>query len=254
MPEPSTTIEHYDRYWERVEDSYPAYPTIRHRKRFILNALDRLRRAKRGRFSVFDFGCGEGTLLAEIQRRYSLGEDDVGGCDIAPGAVARAGEKVRSRHLRAEPFPALNRTFDAIVCSEVIEHTTEYRRLLQWMHGALEPGGELILTTQAGKIHASDVYTGHTQHFVIGELTALLRELGYEVEYRRLWGFPLFTIQKYLTDVNFDSIRTAYLEGGLSARKRVVFALAYALYFLHDAIPFGPQIYIRARKPVGSGR
>ena len=31
-----------DQYWQNTEDSYPYYPTVRHRKRFILRALKKI--------------------------------------------------------------------------------------------------------------------------------------------------------------------------------------------------------------------
>jgi len=49
--------------------------------------------------------------------------------------------------------------------------------------------------------------------------------------------------------VRFDRIRKNYLEGTLTLRKKIVFTIAYFVYVLHDLIPFGPQIYIVARKP-----
>jgi hypothetical protein len=112
----------------------------------------------------------------------------------------------------------------------------------------LVDGGRLILTTQAGKIHASDKYTGHTQHFEIAHLEAVLKHLGFEIEKSRPWGFPFFTLQKYLTNLRFEKVRQNYLEGELTLRKRCVFEIAYFLFYLHDFIKLGPQIYIVARK------
>jgi hypothetical protein len=34
----------------------------------------------------------------------------------------------------------------------------------------------------------------------------------------------------------------------MTARKRLVFDLTHAAYFVHDLIPFGPQLYVVARK------
>jgi hypothetical protein len=130
----------------------------------------------------------------------------------------------------------------------VIEHTKDYFYILRWIKNNLAEGGRLILTTQAGKIHASDKYTGHTQHFEITHLDAVLKHLGFEIEKSRAWGFPFFTLQKYLTNLRFEKVRLNYLEGELSLRKRFVFETAYILFYLHDLIRLGPQIYITAKK------
>lgn len=243
---PDGTEYNPDHYWDSTEASYPHYPTVRHRKRFILNAIARATLPQG--FTVFDFGCGEATLLRTIADRFSMDDDRLGGCDISGRAIESAQKKLRSPYLYHALFPALPRSFDIMTCSEVIEHTRGYREILEWMYRNLTPGGLLILTTQTGKIHGSDRYTGHTQHFVKRELDQLLRDIGFMVERSFLWGWPFFTLQKYLTDFRFQDIQSGYLEGGMNARKRLIFDLAYTSYSLHDCIPFGPQIYITARK------
>lgn len=235
-----------DAYWDNTEGSYPHYPTVRHRKRFIINTIRK--GAPKKLFTVFDFGCGEASLLQSIQTRFDLPDDALGGCDISDKAVLSARKKLKTPYLYHALFPVLPMPFDIMVCSEVIEHTTEYRDILVWMHRNLVPGGLLILSTQTGTIHGSDRYTGHTQHFQKKELVALLRATGYRLEKSYLWGWPLFTLQKCFTDICFEHIQKAYLEGSISLRKKFVFDLAYTAYFLHDLIPFGPQMYIIARK------
>lgn len=235
-----------DHYWEATEGSYPYYPTVRHRKRFILNAIARTKLPQN--FTVFDFGCGEASLLKSIQNRFHLRDEQLGGCDVSGRAVVIAKRKLQSPYFYHALYPNCPKQFNAMICSEVIEHTRDYAEILRWMYKNLASGGLMILTTQTGKIHGSDRYTGHTQHFKKHELYALLREIGYSIEHSYLWGWPFFTLQKYMTDFHFEKIQQNYLEGGLSLRKKLVFALAYAAYRLHDLIPYGPQIYITARK------
>ncbi len=235
-----------DHYWEATEGSYPHYPTVRHRKRFILNAIQSAQLSPG--FSVFDFGCGEASLLKSIQNRFRLQDGQLGGCDVSGRAVVSAKRKLKSPYFFHALYPECPKQFDVMICSEVIEHTRNYAEILRWMYKNLAPGGLMILTTQTGKIHGSDRYTGHTQHFRKRELDTLLREIGYSIERSYLWGWPFFTLQKYMTDIRFAKIQRNYLEGGLSLRKKCVFALAYAAYGVHDLIPYGPQIYITARK------
>ena len=64
----------------------------------------------------------------------------------------------------------------------------------------------------------------------------------------RYWGFPLFTLQKWVTKRNVDSIRDRYMHGELDWKKRAIFKATYYVYFLHDAIAKGPQIFIHAQK------
>ncbi len=244
------TAARADAYWSSTEESYAHYPTVRHRIRFVLGALRR-HGIRAGR-AVFDYGCGEGTLLATLQRELGLSAADVAGCDISRRAVEVAAARTGSVRLHAESPPRVAGRYDAIVCCEVVEHTPAYREILRWISAHLADGGLLVLTTQSGLIHASDRYTGHTQHFELAALRRALRDEGLEPRSGRAWGWPLFTLQKYATDVRFDRVRAGYLEGHMTPRKRLVFGLTYAAYFVHDLIPFGPQLYLVARKPRSS--
>ena len=234
-----------DIYWEKTGIPYPHYPTVRHRKRFIVNSIRGFKAETKDLF-VFVYGCGEGDVLKEVRRKLGLSDEQLGGCDISDKAIEAVRREVDSRYLYKSAFPRLDRKCDIIICSELIEHTRDFPEVLHWIKDNLSADGLLILTTQSGKIHASDRYTGHTQHFDIGELNRALKRLGFEVERSRLWGFPFFSLQKYLTDVSFEKVRSGYLEGNLTCRKRLVFGVAYLLYFVHDLIGFGPQIYIVA--------
>lgn len=244
-----TSLEGYepDTYWANTQASYPHYPTVRHRARFILAVLRKVLRG--GETTVFDYGCGEGTLLRRIHDELHVPADRLAGCDISPRAVEIARRQIGSPALYDQVYPEIERTFDVVICTEVIEHTTEYRKILAWVADHLAPGGTFIVTTQSGKIHQSDLYTGHTQHFRLGALKEELKSAGMTIASARLWGWPLFTLQKYLTDFRFQKIRENYLDGELSFRKRLVFQLAYLAYFAHDLIPYGPQIYVVAKKP-----
>jgi protoporphyrinogen oxidase/SAM-dependent methyltransferase len=235
-----------DVYWTDTGIAYPYYPTVRHRKRFIVNELKKY--GVNSNTFIFDYGCGEGSVLNEIKSVFGLGDHQLAGCDISIKAVEMARRGLKSQHLYAEVFPKLSRKCDFIICSEVIEHTKDYFHILNWISNNLAVGGTVILTTQAGKIHASDRYTGHTQHFEITHLDAVLKHLGFEIEKTRLWGFPFFTLQKYLTNLRFEKVKQNYLEGRLTLRKKIVFEIANFLFRLHDFVKFGPQIYIVAKK------
>ncbi len=236
-----------DRYWHDTAASYSYYPTVRHRSRFILGVLRQL--GPMNDTVVFDYGCGDGTLLGRIRDTFGLRYDQMAGCDLSNTAVDLAMQKLGSSHIHNQPCPAIKQRFTTIICSEVIEHTTEHEETLQWIADHLVPGGITILTTQGGRVHACDRYTGHTQHFRTASLISWIEGLGLKVIYARKWGFPLFWLQKYLTNFRFRAVRENYLDGPLTLRKRLVFRMAYALYFMHDLIPLGPQIYLVARRP-----
>ncbi len=233
-------------YWEKTENAYAYYPTVRHRKRFIIDNL------KYFNFDentfVFDYGCGEGGILSEVKNKFNLESNQLGGFDVAENVILKLKEKFSSPHFYCEKLPVLDKKCSVVICSEVIEHTEKYEDIINWIYNNLDKNGLLLLTTQSGKIHASDLYTGHTQHFKIKELKSLLKNKGFKIHKSYLWGFPLFSLQKYLTDIRFKDIQKNYLEGNMTLRKKIVFNITYFLYFAHDLIKKGPQIYITASK------
>ncbi len=197
---------------------------------------------------VFDYGSGAGILLEEIKERHELGDGDLGGCDISLAGIAAARRRLPGGTFFAQEFPRLDRPIDVAITSEVIEHTVEYRAVLEWLVNNLRPGGELVITTPGGTMDPPDEYYGHIQHFTLEQLTSILEELGCTVRVARYWGFPFFALQKWVTKRNFESVRDRYMHGELDLAKKAIFTVTYYVYLLHDLVSKGPQIFIHARK------
>jgi len=242
-----TEVIDYEEHWANSVETYKNHPTSRHRRRFVMNRLERID-PRPGMF-VFDYGSGAGLLLEEIKARFNLPDSDLGGCDISHTGIAAAQKRLPGGHFIAAEFPDVERKIDVAITSEVIEHTAEYRKVLEWLADHLKPGGDLIITTPGGTMDPPDQYYGHIQHFTLEQLTSILRELGLTIVVARYWGFPLFTLQKWVTRRNFDRIREHYMHGELDLKKKLIFGATYYAYQLHDLVPKGPQIFIHARKP-----
>lgn len=236
----------YDEHWAMSLDTYQNHPTSRHRRRFVLRALERIP-GIRDAF-VFDYGCGAGLILAEAASRFGLKDGHVGGCDVSKTALALVREQFPEGCFFLGKFPELDRAIDVVVCTEVLEHTTEYEAVIAWFHAHLRDAGWLILTTPGTPMDPPDEYYGHTQHFTRRQLRQLLNDTGFDVIQLRRWGWPLFTLQKWITKRYFNAIKAGYMEGALSPKKRAIFTLAYWIYFIHDLAPWGPQIFLVARK------
>ena len=243
-----TSVIDYDEHWAISGISYSFQPTVRHRMRFILNCLQHL--PLDDNTFLFDYGCGMGACLRAIQGRFGLRGNQLGGCDLSANGVAITTRRVNSPYILHAAYPKLDKLCDIAVCSEVIEHTSEYREILGWIFNHLKEGGHLILTTPGGTLDPPDAFYGHVQHFRPDQLALILREIGFEVNLARSWGFPLFSLQKVITKRYFEQIKSAYMEGALSAKKRIIYWVAYYVYFIHDLISVGPQIFVRAVKPV----
>ncbi len=245
-PHEDKNLAFFKEFWARGVDVYENHPTSRHRRRFVLQSLLRVKPSPA--FFLFDYGCGSGAVLRDAKALLQLDDAQLGGCDLSPAAIEIVRGKFQSPHFLLGSYPELARPIDVAVCTEVIEHTPEYRKILEWVHAHLRPGGMLVLTTPGVPMDAPDALYGHTQHFVLADLCQVLEDIGFRIEYAARWGWPFFTLQKYITAKCYKQVEKYVIQGALSPLKRALFALTYAVYLVHDYIPRGPQIFVRAVK------
>jgi SAM-dependent methyltransferase len=116
--------------------------------RYIFNA--RLREIERllpagGDGSLLDAGCGQGHFLGRVRNRgFRLYGIDASAEAIAVARQRLAGATVDVGDLTQLGFA--DEAFDVVVCTEVIEHVSQYRAALSEMKRVLKPNGRLILT------------------------------------------------------------------------------------------------------------
>jgi SAM-dependent methyltransferase len=239
----------FEKLWDTGTETYESHPTTRHRRRFVMKALKYALATTKDQPFLFDYGCGTGALLREAQALYGLADAQLGGCDLSDKAIEVSTAHIDSPHFYIGKYPELNKAIDVAICTEVIEHTPEYERILSWVYEHLRPGGSFILTTPGVPMDPPDESYGHTQHFVLSELCDVMRRIGFELPEARRWGFPLFSLQKAITKRMFSQIEKHVIDSPMGPAKRLVFRTAYYAYLVHDVIPRGPQIFIRAIKP-----
>ncbi|WP_298734847.1 methyltransferase domain-containing protein [uncultured Chitinophaga sp.] len=104
------------------------------------------------RARVLDVGCGNGV----ISRHLGQFGYEVLGIDISQKTidVARSKNKlpnVRFEAVSAEALTAQGQQYDAVICSEVLEHLHQPGLLLQTIYASLKPEGVLIVTVPNGK-------------------------------------------------------------------------------------------------------
>ena len=100
---------------------------------------------------VLDVGCGDAALTGLIATRCKA---HVAGVDTTALSIELARKEFSKRSLFGEfqiidgyEYPYADASFEAVVCSDVIEHVREPRRLLGEMWRVLKPGGVAIVTT-----------------------------------------------------------------------------------------------------------
>lgn len=95
---------------------------------------------------VLDLGCGSGNLLA------TLTGAKMAGIDLSDSLLAKAKERIQGRGQTilvkgaAEQLPFPERTFDKIVCSEVLEHVLDPGLVLNEIRRVAKPGAHVVIT------------------------------------------------------------------------------------------------------------
>lgn len=167
--------------------------------------------------TFLDNGCGVGYFIFDVLARYPSLELRFAGTELSRSGLRlleeRKGLESRRRILGAAAdvrhLPFVAASFDAVICSEVLDHTPEPERAIREMSRVLVPGGKLLMT----------VPNGRAERFWDG-----LRGLG-----RRIRGRPPEDEEYYETFLTIEDVRR-WIEGsGLAIRKEE----------LNSALPLG---------------
>lgn len=145
----------------------------------IKNLVVRLIESKKLRGSLLDFGAGKGELLRRFVADSPFTE--LAGTDLFP-RPAELPESIKWIHQDLNDPVRIDRTFDVVVCSEVIEHLENPRETFRQLVRLLPVGGTLILTTpnqECIRSYLGLLLSGHFTHFLghcyPAHITALLR-------------------------------------------------------------------------------
>jgi 2-polyprenyl-3-methyl-5-hydroxy-6-metoxy-1,4-benzoquinol methylase len=222
----------YQAFWEETPDFTRYNPGARHRRRLILDCLSGERFS-----SVVDVGCGSGELLALLHGAHPE-VSALAGVDLSPDQVVRN----RARLPGAEFFAldiqkdTLARTFDLVVCSEVIEHLDDQRSAVRNLACMVNPGGRLVVTCPTGMMYPTERHFGHVRHPGAKDLAAWARDTGLEVISLQNWGWPTYRALKWATNVDAEWALKRFASGSYSLGARLVSGGLFWLNFLnrHD--------------------
>lgn len=239
-------IRDYDKFWEN-NPSHSFHPSVRMRNKFIINTL------KTESFeSLLDAGCGDGFLLNIINKNY-IGKI-LYGIDISNLIIDKNKILFKDIEFVAADISGqdlnINKSFDVITCSEVIEHLENWQNAIKNIYLLLKKNGILILTTQSGKRYKSDLNLGHIQHYELSDLTNELVKNGFEILTAYKKGFPFYNLQKIMFE-KIESTANDFQRGpkGTSKIAKIIFFITYILFVITPRTKkLGPQIFIKALK------
>lgn len=129
--------------------SYTNYKDIEDINRliFIVKSIEGINKKE---IKILDIGCGNGNISLALG---SLGFA-VTGVDIDKTSVENAVKRNKFSNVQFQILDAntfnLNAQFDAVVCSEVLEHLEQPSELLKSIFQIIKPGGILVATVPNG--------------------------------------------------------------------------------------------------------
>jgi len=173
------------------------YPTPSYlvKRRVILEYLERS-----GSRSFLEVGCGCGDLLQVLEKKGYTGI----GIDLSEEAVTYANTHLRSNQVSARCClpEQLDRTFDVVIASEVMEHQQDDIQFLETLKERLVEGGLLLLTVPAHMAAwgANDDFCGHVRRYERNELAEKLRLAGYDHVEIYSYGVPVYNLMKPFYD------------------------------------------------------
>ena len=142
-----------DRWWDEDGPFKPLHRLNPVRLSYIKNqvcqhfgrdvqALDAFKGLK-----ILDVGCGGGLVCEPLARMGA----NVTGADADPIAIETAISHAKDSGLKIEyhnkPAEALNKTFDAVLALEIIEHVANPQEFVNSVSNLVKPGGIAIFST-----------------------------------------------------------------------------------------------------------
>jgi SAM-dependent methyltransferase len=109
--------------------------------------------------AVVDIGCGAGDLLEEVRSRAVA--PLLSGCDFSPKAVDQARRRFPGDfvvHVINKTLPYPDKAFDAVYCTDVIEHLEHPAEIVSELVRICRPGGFVAIVIPDGAV---DTFFGH---------------------------------------------------------------------------------------------
>jgi 2-polyprenyl-3-methyl-5-hydroxy-6-metoxy-1,4-benzoquinol methylase len=185
--------------------------------------------------TVLDVGCGNGIISRGIGKEGY----HVHGIDISEKAIEKARalttlENVTFDNISAEQLVADGKKYDAVICSEVLEHLNHPESLLKVLYQSLKDDGVLIVTTPNGR--------GPRESFVTKPVIRMQQKNNWMwrtlPKVKKLLGYTGTTVQSDADDLTHVQFFTQTALESLAASNNFKITRFGVTNFIDDVFPF----------------
>lgn len=185
--------------------------------------------------TVLDVGCGNGVISRGVgEQGFRVYGIDVSSKTIKKARELTTNDQVTFEVISAEELVATGKKYEAVICSEVLEHLDHPGKLLQTLHESLTDDGILIVTVPNGKgpremlVTRPMIKLQKKDNFLLKAINSVKRTLGYK-------GTTVQSDAGDLTHVQFFSKKSLHR---LAAENRFTIVSFGVTNFADDVFPF----------------
>lgn len=162
--------------------------------------------------SILDVGCSSGWFLSQLSLCYPRAK--MTGVDIYKSSIEYGKHLYPSMHLLcadAHKMPFADKTFDVIVCTEVLEHVLKPEQVLQEIRRVLKPDGIAIIEMDTGNFLFRLIWhwwtnirrgvwrDSHIHAFNTEKLESIIKRNGFLITKKQIFNWTMavvFRLQK----------------------------------------------------------
>ena len=195
----------FDPLFGLIAESFGWVPSLRFllRRNRIVKILQRIQYN-----SFLEIGCGSGSLLVEISKKYSLYTHGLETSETARILANKIIDSTAAKvQIHATPADNWNEQYDVICAFEVLEHIEHDLNALSDWYRWVKPGGTMLISVPAHQKRwgHGDIWAGHYRRYDLNNLKTLVTNAGLAIEHIECYGFPLANLTEKLGDNVYKS-------------------------------------------------